>query len=569
MSRRALRAGFSLIDVIVGIALMLVLFLALFGILRASLALSALTKAQAAAIELANTQIEYMRGLSYDALGTVGGIPAGTVPQTTITTIDSMPYTLRTYVTYFDDPVDGTGQADTNHITTDYKIGKVTVSYAIYGLTKVITLISNFVPHSVEAATNGGTLGLHIVDASGADLSDASVQITNTATAPTIDFITFSDVHGMVSVDGAATSTQYQIHVSRPGYSSAQTYERTAQNMNPTPGYLTVVKDQTTSATFAIDKLAELTLASFSPAETTAFSDSFTNTANLADHAGAQISDSALTLTSEGLSGSARSILISPSNLTGWGILSAHVATPSGTSAVIRISDATGVPLPDSVLLGNSVGFSSFPVDLTTIATSSYPSLSIEAELTSDATTTTPSILDWSLSHTSGPVLAPNIAFTLTGAKTIGTDGSGNPLMKTTVTGTTGPDATVTESLEWDAYTLSLSSAHLIESCIPSPYILAPAEATSTALLVGTPSTNTLSIQILNNLGDILPNAKVILSSSDYAATIPTSACGLAYFNELAAGQYRATVSAPGHAAKTFTNIPVAGHSVIVPLTLP
>ena len=64
--------GFGLIDVIVGIALMLIMFLALFGVMRASLMLSALAKAKASAVELASTQMEYLRGLSYDALGTVG-----------------------------------------------------------------------------------------------------------------------------------------------------------------------------------------------------------------------------------------------------------------------------------------------------------------------------------------------------------------------------------------------------------------------------------------------------------------------------------------------------------------
>ncbi|MFM2330564.1 MAG: hypothetical protein RLZZ26_71, partial [Candidatus Parcubacteria bacterium] len=43
MSR--LRKGFSLIDVVVGVALMLVLFLSLFGVLKASLILSTLAKA--------------------------------------------------------------------------------------------------------------------------------------------------------------------------------------------------------------------------------------------------------------------------------------------------------------------------------------------------------------------------------------------------------------------------------------------------------------------------------------------------------------------------------------------
>jgi len=147
--------GFGLVDVIVGIALTLIIFLALFGVLRASLMLSTLAKAKAAGIELASSQMEYLRGISYDSLGTLGGIPFGTVPQTATTTVDGIPYTVRTFIQYVDDVADGTGPSDINHITTDYKIGRVAVSYSINDLVKSAVLISNFSPPSIESSTGG------------------------------------------------------------------------------------------------------------------------------------------------------------------------------------------------------------------------------------------------------------------------------------------------------------------------------------------------------------------------------------------------------------------------------
>lgn len=561
--------GFSLIDVIVGVALMLVLFLSLFGILRASLILSAFTKAKATATELANTQMEYMRGISYDTLGTISGIPAGVVPQFATSTVDGIPYVTHTYIEYYDDPADGTGVSDTNHITTDYKKGKVTISYSVSGLAKTVVLFSNFVPPGMETATNGGTLSLHVVDATGADLSDATVQIVNTTTAPTINFTTFTDTNGLVTSDGAATSSQYQIYVSRSGYSSAQTYVRDSQNANPTPGYLTIVKNQTTSATFAIDRLATLILSSFSPAITNTFSDSFASSGNIASQTNTQISGGTLTLASEMLSGSAHSISITPSYLTGWGILGATLATTTGTSIVIHVDDTFGTPLPDSVLAGNSAGFSSFPVSLTDIATSSYPGLTLEADLTSASTTTTPSLFSWSISHTEGPAPLSNVAFTLTGTKTIGTTSGGVPIYKTVLSDTTGTTGIKTESLEWDSYSLVLSALPLIESCTATPYQLPPATATTSALIAGALTTNTLPLFVEDSAGNALSNAKVILTTDGYAATIPTSLCGLAYFNGLASATYTATVSAPGHTTTTFPGIPVSGHTATKIVTLP
>ena len=441
-------------------------------------------------------------------------------------------------------------------------MGKVTVSYSLYGLAKSVTLVSNFAPPGIESTTGGGTLSLHVVNASGANVGDANVQIVNASTSPAVNLATFTDANGLVVIGGAATSSQYQIYVSHAGYSSAQTYARTSQNVNPTPGYLTVVKNQTTSATFAIDTLATLTLSSFSPATTTVFTDTFASAANLASQTNTQVAGGALDPREPGAlrlgafdTDRCRAIL------DGWGILSATLSQPSGTTALIHVDDTSGAMLPDSVLPGNSAGFSSFPVSLTGIATSSYPGLTLEADLTSNATTTTPSVLDWSLSHTEGPSPLPNISFTLTGAKTIGTNGSGQPIYKTIVSDTTGASATKTETLEWDAYSLALPGTNFIESCPKTPYPLAPSQASSTALIVGALTANTLPLVVTEQrkqyhtaregcarqeriCGDRCPLPRAVSRTS--AVSPPAT--------------YSATVSAAGHTTKVFSNITSGTH---------
>ena len=58
--------GVSFIDVIVGSALVLIVFLTLFTLLRVSLLVSTIAKARAAATSVATSQMEYVRSLSYD-----------------------------------------------------------------------------------------------------------------------------------------------------------------------------------------------------------------------------------------------------------------------------------------------------------------------------------------------------------------------------------------------------------------------------------------------------------------------------------------------------------------------
>ena len=252
--------GFSLIDIIIGVGLISVGLLSVFSVMRASLILSTNVRAQSMAIEIAHTRMEYLRGLSYDALGTQGGIPAGSLAPIATTTQEGILYTTRTLIEYKDDPADGQGTLDTNHITTDYKVGKVSVSYELSGRTMTVSATTAFPPQGIETPTQGGTLSLRVVDTQGAGLSGARVHVVNSALSPTVDLTTFSNSAGFVTLDGAATSSLYRVTVSRDGYSTADTYPRTLENANPNPGYLTVATNHTTSATFSIDRLAALSL---------------------------------------------------------------------------------------------------------------------------------------------------------------------------------------------------------------------------------------------------------------------------------------------------------------------
>jgi len=140
----------SLIEMLVAIALFSTLFLALLGILRTSLQLSALAKAKAVAVELASSHLEYLRGLSYSALGTVGGTPSGTLVASSTVLVNGVGYGLGTDIRYYDDSADGTATGDTDGITADYKKASVTVTYLANGREGQVTLVSTFAPEGAE-----------------------------------------------------------------------------------------------------------------------------------------------------------------------------------------------------------------------------------------------------------------------------------------------------------------------------------------------------------------------------------------------------------------------------------
>ncbi len=479
--------GVSLVDVIVGSALFLIIFTSLFGILRASVAVSGLAKVKAAATSIATSQIEYIRSLEYDAVGTVGGIPSGTIPQNATTTQAGLVFDVRTYIIYADDPADGVGAADATGITTDYKRVKVAVSYTVDGVTRDVTLVTNAAPPGIESTTGGGTIRVSVVDAVGAAVSGASVRILNVALAPDVDISTFSDSTGTVFLPGAPTSTDYQVFVTKSGYSSAQTYARDATNQNPTPGYLTVAEGQTTTGTFAIDVLALVTVSTFSPIQEDVFFDTFNSSANVQTLSGTALSVGDLVLQGAPptytASGYALSTTSAPQSLTRWISASTSASLPAGTSVRLQITDAAGTLLPDTALPNNAFGFIT-PIDLSSVSTTTYPALALRATLATSDPSVTPSVAYWELGYEAGPVPLPNISFTLTGAKTIGSMIDGTALYKTTVATTTDATGVRTLLLEWDSYDLTLPGFTIVGSDPTPPYEILPSVPVNASLII-------------------------------------------------------------------------------------
>ncbi len=555
--------GMSLVDVIVGSALVLVIFVALAGLVRASVLISGVAKAKAGATAIANTQIEYVRSLDYDVVGTVGGIPAGVVTATSTQTLNGITYNTRTYIEYVDDPADGIGVSDTNGITTDYKRVRVSVTYSVRGTAREVVVISNYAPPSLETTTNGGTLRVTVVNASGVAVPGATVSIVNASTSPAVNLTTFTDSLGIVDLPGAPTSTEYRIAVSKNGFSSAQTYARDTNNQNPAPGYLTVVKNVTTTGTFAIDYLASLTMRTLYPVGAASTTDLLNDASKIAGQSSTQVTGGVMKLAQPSgyaLSGTASTTAITPSYLVSWTSASSTVTVPAGTSAKIQVADGAGTLLPDAILPGNSTGFSTFPINLSGVSTSTYPALSLNVVLTTNSTTTTPQLLDWRVDYQSGPVPVPNVAFTLTGAKTIGSTGGGSPIYKTTIATTTDATGVRAQSIEWDSYKLALTSYDVVDACTAPPYSLSPNTTNDISLYLGPATTNTALVSIRDTAGVPVPGASITLSRTGFTQTVTSSNCGTAYFGGLTSGTYTVTATKTGYTTATYSNVSISGH---------
>lgn len=561
----------TLIEVVVTIALVCICFIGIYGLFLVSLDVVTGAKARAGALALASERMEQIRSLSYTSIGTVRGIPAGTTPQVETVTLNQTTYTRRTFIDYVDDPVDGTGNADSNGITADYKRVKVEIDWSIRNVPRSYSIVSSFAPSGIESTAGGGTLLVQVFDALAQPVADALVHVVNTTGTTSIDVTTYTDATGIVSFPGTPANSGYQITASKSGYSTAQTYSTNGQNPNPNPGHLTIAVSKTTSGSFAIDRLSSLTLRTLKPIETKTWSDTFADASNLVSMSSTTVSGGTLVLGAGKVSGSALSTSTTPSYLYTWDSASWASLVPTGSSAKVHVyTDVSGSPvlLPDSVLSGNTAGFATSPVSLLGVSISVYPSLLLGADLTLGSATTSPSFDSWTVAYDKGPTPIPDIPFSMRGNKTIGTNSGGSSIYKFNQSLSTNSSGSFsTSTLEWDTYTPSIDPVatgyDISEACPTLPFALSPGDVQSLDLQLSAHTSNSLLAIVRDSVTSaMLSGVSVRLTKSGVDSTQTTSSCGQTFFSGLSASSaYTLTLSKTGYQSTTINNVNVSGTS--------
>ncbi len=274
------KGGFTFIDVLVGISLMLVVFLGIFGIYQLGLKVISQSKARITATALANQKIELARNLPYKDVGTLGGIPPGAIPETEVITRNNMVFTVKTTVVYIDDPFDGLSPADT--LPVDYKRIKVRTSWSGRFQGK-IDLVSDVAPKGIETEAGGGTLSISVFDAQGQGISQADLHLVNNIVVPNINAWYQTDVSGKIILPGAPISVEgYQITATKTGYSTDRTYS-VQEVANPLKPQASVYERQLTEISFSVDKLSDIQVNTISPVGVSSFADSFLDETKIAE----------------------------------------------------------------------------------------------------------------------------------------------------------------------------------------------------------------------------------------------------------------------------------------------
>jgi prepilin-type N-terminal cleavage/methylation domain-containing protein len=257
--------GFTLIEVLIGLFVLSLSVITIYSLFQISLKVIWESKAKIIATQLANQKIEMARNLPYNSVGTVDGIPAGSIPQIENVTRNDIPFVVATTIQYIDDPFDGVASGTPEDILPiDYKKVRVQVSWSGRFGAQSLVFMTNISPKEIESIGGGGTLKIIVFNAQNQAVPQAQIHLQNTSVNPIINLFTQTDNYGVLMLPGAPASIEgYHVEITKAEdaggkYSTDQTYLATSELPSPNKPPLTVNEGRLTSISFSIDHVVNL-----------------------------------------------------------------------------------------------------------------------------------------------------------------------------------------------------------------------------------------------------------------------------------------------------------------------
>lgn len=252
--------GFTIIEVTITIFLIGTVVVGIFGLFILALRSAQDSSRRVVATALANERMEMVRNLPYLNVGTMGGVPNGSVPQSEVVVRSGLTYAVGTDIRYVDDPFDGESGGDT--YSADYKQVRVEVSWENPNNTASVLFVTHIVPQGIEGGDLGGTLDFQVLDADGVGVASAEIHLVNDTVDPPIDLTTYANSDGELLLPGLTESADsYEISVTNSGFTSEQTYDVTPTFIpDADHSHLSMIIQTTTSKTFFIDNVASVNI---------------------------------------------------------------------------------------------------------------------------------------------------------------------------------------------------------------------------------------------------------------------------------------------------------------------
>src|SRR5690606_32984490 len=254
-------SGFALVELIVGSALFAMIAIGVYQSYASLSSLVSASRVKITATDLINERLELIRNMPYANVGIVGGIPSGPLNRVEVFVRDNGTFIATTTIRNIDDPFDGTIGGTPNDLSpADYKMVHIDLGCVNCKNFQEMSVTTTVAPRGLETSSTNGALFIKVFDANGDPVPNATVVIENSSVNPAISISAETNQEGMLQiVDAPPSVNAYHISVSKSGYTSEETHPlNNPSNPNPTTPHATVVLQQVTQVSFAIDLLSTM-----------------------------------------------------------------------------------------------------------------------------------------------------------------------------------------------------------------------------------------------------------------------------------------------------------------------
>ncbi|MCL5734050.1 MAG: carboxypeptidase-like regulatory domain-containing protein [Actinobacteria bacterium] len=237
------QTGFSLVEVLVG-GFVLVVGLVLMAQFFASAASRVMdSDIRSVLHQVATQDVESIRGLNYEDVGTTDGHPHGVLAPDEDRTVQNLDIHLHREVVFWTD------SSYTGPYPANYRRVTVSVSASNHDELAPVELVTN-----VAGGVPGGTIQVTVVDSMGLPVPDAQIVVTDTHLIPNVNITATAlrtDSTGQMMIPGLTPDGEegYSVAVSKAGYNS------------DSDGPKVVLDGQITEYTLTIDRLSTMTVA--------------------------------------------------------------------------------------------------------------------------------------------------------------------------------------------------------------------------------------------------------------------------------------------------------------------
>ncbi len=255
-------AGFSLVEAIIAVVVLGMALVSIYQLTQQLIRVGTLAQRKAVSAAIAQEQLEIIRNMPYDQVGSDTTFPSGPLLTTQTIVRDTKSYTVTLNINYVDDPADGVMCTGSNSpcdtAWLDYKKVEVQVCWDSISCGAPVRLTTIISGQGLENSTNTGALIITVLDVSGSPVSGATVTVSSPALSNNV--VNATDVNGKLQLLSLPPATgNYHIVVTKSGYSSDSTYA-------PSPGFIPILPDQSilaglpTPITFNIDQVSTLNI---------------------------------------------------------------------------------------------------------------------------------------------------------------------------------------------------------------------------------------------------------------------------------------------------------------------